>query len=280
MGFSIAKVLNYHTNQKNNVIFVLKSDILKVTFLGTGTSQGIPIIGSKHPVCLSNDKKDKRLRVSVLIEWDNYTYVIDCGPDFRQQMLCANVSKIDGILFTHEHADHTMGLDDIRPFFFRHGDIPIFGHKRVLRALERRFDYIFETKNKYAGAPSVTVNIIENKPFFLHNMEVVPVNGQHNKLQVFGFRFNNFAYLTDMKTVSSNEIEKLQNLDVLVVNALRIEPHESHFNLEEALQFISEVKPKRAYLTHISHLLGFHEEVEKNLPDNVFLAYDNLQLNL
>jgi len=280
LGFSIAKVLNYHTNQKNNVIFVLKSDILKVTFLGTGTSQGIPIIGSKHPVCLSTDEKDKRLRVSVLIEWDNFSYVIDCGPDFRQQMLRANVSKIDGILFTHEHADHTMGLDDIRPFFFRHGDIPIYGHRRVLEALERRFDYIFETKNKYPGAPSVSVNIIENKPFFLYNMEVIPINGQHNKLQVFGFRFNNFVYLTDMKTVSSKEREKLKNLDVLVVNALRIEPHESHFNLEEALQFISEVKPKRAYLTHISHLLGFHEEVEKNLPDNVFLAYDDLELNL
>lgn len=280
MGFYTAKVLNYHTNQKNNVIFVLKFDILKVTFLGTGTSQGIPIIGSKHPVCLSTDEKDKRLRVSVLLEWDNYSYVIDCGPDFRQQMLRANVSKINGILFTHEHADHTMGLDDIRPFFFRHGDIPIYGHKRVLKALENRFDYIFETKNKYPGAPSVSVNIIENKPFFLHKMEVIPVNGQHNKLQVFGYRVNNFAYLTDMKTVNSKERKKLKNLDVLVVNALRIEPHESHFNLDEALQFISEVKPQKAYLTHISHLLGFHEEVEKNLPDNVFLSYDNLQLNL
>lgn len=280
LGFYTAKVLNYHTNQKNNVIFVLKFDILKVTFLGTGTSQGIPIIGSKHPVCLSTDEKDKRLRVSVLLEWDNYSYVIDCGPDFRQQMLRANVSKINGILFTHEHADHTMGLDDIRPFFFRHGDIPIYGHKRVLKALENRFDYIFETKNKYPGAPSVSVNIIENKPFFLHKMEVIPVNGQHNKLQVFGYRVNNFAYLTDMKTVNSKERKKLKNLDVLVVNALRIEPHESHFNLDEALQFISEVKPQKAYLTHISHLLGFHEEVEKNLPDNVFLSYDNLQLNL
>lgn len=280
MGYYKAKVLNYHTNQKNNVIFVLNFDILKVTFLGTGTSQGIPIIGSKHPVCLSANEKDKRLRVSVLIEWDNYSYVIDCGPDFRQQMLRANVSKIDGILFTHEHADHTMGLDDIRPFFFRHGDIPIYGHKRVLKALKKRFDYIFETKNKYPGAPSVSANIIENKPFTLNNLKVIPINGQHNKLQVFGFRFNDFAYLTDMKKVSYEEREKLKDLEVLVVNALRIEPHESHFNLEEALQFISEVKPKCAYLTHISHLLGFHEEVEKNLPNNVFLAYDNLQLNL
>jgi len=253
---------------------------LKITFLGTGTSQGIPIIGSDHPVCLSNNPKDRRLRVSVLVEWDCYTYVIDCGPDFRQQMLTANCSKIDGILFTHEHADHTMGLDDIRPFFFRQGDIPIYAHKRVVKSLERRFDYIFETKNKYPGAPGVAVNIIENKPFFLHTMEVVPVSGMHNNLQVFGFRFNNFAYLTDMKTVPHAEREKLKNLDALVVNALRLEPHESHFNLGEALEFISELNPKKAYLTHISHLLGFHDEVQKQLPENVYLAYDNLQLTL
>ena len=142
---------------------------MKVTFLGTGTSQGIPVIGSNHPVCLSTNIKDKRLRVSVLIEWEDYSYVIDCGPDFRQQMLHANLSRIDGILFTHEHADHTAGLDDIRPFFFRQGDIPIFAHKRVMSSLERRFDYIFETENKYPGAPSVKKIIIENKPFDLGN---------------------------------------------------------------------------------------------------------------
>lgn len=254
--------------------------LLKITFLGTGTSQGIPIIGSKHPVCLSTNPKDKRLRVSILVEWDDYTYVVDCGPDFRQQMLAANCSRIDGILFTHEHADHTMGMDDIRPFFFRQGDIPIYAHERVVKSLERRFDYIFETKNKYPGAPSVEVNIIENKPFRLNAMKVIPVEGMHNKVQVFGFRFKGFAYLTDMKTVSAAERQKLKGLEVLVINVLRIEPHESHFNLEEALQFISDIKPKRAYLTHISHLLGFHDEVQKQLPENVYLAYDNLQLTL
>ena len=207
--------------------------------------------------------------------------MVDCGPDFRQQMLTSNTDKIEGILFTHEHADHTMGLDDIRPFFFRQGDIPIYAHKRVITSLEKRFDYIFETKNKYPGAPSVKTNIIEeNKPFYLDDMEVIPINGEHNKLQVFGFRFRDFAYLTDMKTVNEEEREKLRDLDVMVVNALRIEPHESHFNLDEALEFISDIKPKKAYLTHISHLLGFHDEVEKTLPKNVFLAYDNLQLNL
>lgn len=253
---------------------------MKITFLGTGTSQGIPIIGSKHPVCLSDNPKDKRLRVSVLVEWDDYTYVIDCGPDFRQQMLNANVSKIDGIVFTHEHADHTMGLDDIRPFFFKQGDIDLYAHKRVFKALKKRFDYIFTSEEKYPGVPSVREHIIKNEPFQLGNLEVSPINGLHYKLQVFGFRFKDFAYLTDMKTVESKEIKKLQNLEVLVVNALREEPHISHFNLEEALDFINKVKPKRAYLTHISHHLGFHDEVQQNLPDNVFLAYDNLQITI
>ncbi|MDO1500659.1 MBL fold metallo-hydrolase [Winogradskyella maritima] len=253
---------------------------MKVTFLGTGTSQGIPIIGSEHPVCLSENPKDKRLRVSVLVEWDDYAYVVDCGPDFRQQMLNAECKRIDGIVFTHEHADHTMGLDDIRPFFFRQGDIPIYGHERVLTALAHRFDYIFQTKNKYPGAPSVVINEVKNKPFRLGNLDVVPIDGLHDKLQVFGFRFGKFAYLTDMKIVPDEEVAKLQDLDVLVVNALRESPHQSHFNLEEALDFIKKVKPKRAFLTHISHLLGFHDEVQQNLPENVFLAYDNLQITI
>ena len=253
---------------------------MKITFLGTGTSQGIPVIGSSHPVCLSSNPKDKRLRVSVLIEWDNYVYVIDCGPDFRQQMLNAKCTKLNGIIFTHEHADHTAGLDDIRPFYFKQGDIPVYAHKRVIKALEDRFEYIFETENKYAGAPGVTTHQIENKPFTLGGINVIPINGMHYKLQVFGFRFNDFAYLTDMKTVEDKEIEKLKGVKVLVVNALREEQHVSHFNLDEALAFIDKVKPEKAYLTHISHLLGFHDEVQHRLPKNVFLAYDNLQITL
>jgi phosphoribosyl 1,2-cyclic phosphate phosphodiesterase len=253
---------------------------LKVTFLGTGTSQGIPVIGSRHPVCLSDNAKDKRLRVSVLIEWDNYSYVVDCGPDFRQQMLRSQCQKVDGILFTHEHADHIMGLDDIRPFFFKQGAIDIFAHRRVMKALERTFSYIFETENKYPGAPSVNEQFIDGDPFNIGNLEVIPIDGLHNTLQVFGFRFHNFAYLTDMKTVRNSEIEKLQNLEVLVINALREEPHLSHFNLKEALEFINIVKPKRAYLTHISHHLGFHDDVQKKLPKNVYLAYDNLQITI
>ena len=253
---------------------------LNITFLGTGTSQGIPIIGSKHPVCLSEDEKDKRLRVSILVKWDNFTYVIDCGPDFRQQMLRADCEKIDGIIFTHEHSDHVLGFDDIRPFYYRQGDISIYAHKRVLKSLKKRFDYVFKTKNKYQSAPTVITNRIKNEPFILNNLKVLPINGKHDKLQVFGFRFQDFAYLTDMKTVKDKEVEKLKNLKVLVVNALRIEPHQSHFNLEEALAFIKKVNPETAYLTHISHLLGFHKEVQKKLPQNVFLAYDGLQINL
>ena len=253
---------------------------MKVTFLGTGTSQGIPVIGSDHPVCLSTDKRDKRLRVSVLVEWGDYTYVVDCGPDFRYQMLRAGVKRIDGILFTHEHADHTAGLDDIRPFFFKQGDIPIYAHERVIKSLEKRFDYIFEIENKYPGAPSVDIKEIENKPFELKELEVIPINGFHNKLQVFGFRFRDFAYLTDMKTIEDEELEKLKGLKVLVVNALRHEPHVSHYNLEEALELVEQIKPERAYFTHISALLGFHDEVEMTLPENVFLAFDELQITI
>ena len=254
---------------------------MKVYFLGTGTSQGIPVIGSDHPVCKSTDSKDKRLRVSVLIRWDNYSYVIDCGPDFRQQMLASDCQKVDGIIFTHEHADHTAGLDDIRPFNYKQGEMPIYAHKRVLEDMQSRFGYVFETVNKYPGAPSVkTIEIVNNEPFFIGNKLVIPVDVLHGNLQVFGYRIDDFAYLTDVKTIEDVEIEKLKNLKVLVVNALREEHHFSHFNLQEALDFIALVKPEKAYLTHISHILGFHEEVQKRLPENVFLAYDNLEITL
>lgn len=253
---------------------------MKITFLGTGTSQGIPIIGSNHPVCLSTDSKDKRLRVSILVEWGDYVYVVDCGPDFRQQMLRANCNRIDGILFTHEHSDHVAGIDDVRPFYFRQVDIEIYAHERVLKSLAMRFGYIFTEEEKYPGVPTLSVNTIENKPFKLHDLKVIPVNGLHHKLQVFGFRFGDFAYLTDMKTVEDEEIEKIKNIKVLVINALRVEPHISHFNLEEAFDFIQKVNPETAYITHISHLMGFHAEVQKTLPENVFLAYDNLQIEV
>lgn len=253
---------------------------LKVTFLGTGTSQGIPVIGSTHPVCLSNNPKDKRLRVSVMVEWEDSTFVIDCGPDFRQQMLRANPEKIDALLFTHEHADHTAGLDDIRPFCFKQGELPIYAHQRVVEQLKIRFEYVFATENRYPGAPTVAINIIENKPFTINNLPITPIDSLHYKLQVFGFRFDKFAYLTDIKTITKTELNKLKNLEVLVINALREKEHISHLNLEQALEIINIIKPKKAYLTHISHLLGFHDEVQQKLPKNVFLAFDQLEITI
>lgn len=254
---------------------------MKVYFLGTGTSQGIPVIGSDHPVCLSHDTKDKRLRVSALVSWENHCFAIDCGPDFRQQMLAANCRKLDGILFTHEHADHTAGLDDIRPFNFRQGPMPVYAHKRVIESLQRRFDYIFETENRYPGAPSVLVTeVINDNELLIGGKKLTPINVWHADLQVFGYRIDDFAYLTDVKSVDTEEAEKLKGVKVLVVNALRIELHSSHFNLDEALAFIKLINPERAYLTHISHHMGFHEEVQKMLPENVFLAYDNLEIEI
>lgn len=254
---------------------------MEITFLGTGTSQGIPVIGSDHPVCKSENPKDKRLRVSVLISCDDKHYVIDCGPDFRYQMLRENCRKLNGVLLTHEHSDHTAGIDDIRPFYFRQGEMPFYAHKRVFKALHQRFGYIFEKENKYPGAPTIKeVEINKDTPFMLADKRVIPIEAMHHTLPVLGFRIDDFTYLTDVKTMDDTEVEKIINTKVLVVNALRREPHLSHFNLTEALGFIKKVNPERAYLTHISHLLGFHDEVSKELPKNVFLAYDTLKISI
>jgi len=255
---------------------------MKITFLGTGTSQGIPVIGSTHPVCLSANEKDKRLRSSVMLEVGDTILVIDCGPDFRAQMLRTNPNHINAILFTHEHSDHTAGLDDIRPFYFKQGgDFQLYAHQRVFDSLKQRFSYFFETENKYPGAPSVALNEIKKDiPFSINNLSITPINAYHNKLQVFGFRIHDFVYLTDVKTIDNIEFEKLKDVKVLVINALREEDHHSHFTLSEALAFIEKVQPEKAYLTHISHQLGFYDEVQKILPKNVFLAYDNLKLEL
>ncbi len=255
--------------------------MMKVYFLGTGTSQGIPVIGSNHPVCQSENPKDKRLRVSVWIKTENASIVIDCGPDFRQQMLSSKCDSLDAILFTHEHSDHTAGIDDIRPYNFKNGKIPIYAHARVIENLKRRFDYVFETENRYPGAPSVEpIEVTNNVPFKVGTLEIIPINAIHANLQVFGYRIGDFAYLTDVKTIEAEEIEKIKGINVLVINALREESHHSHFSLQEALDFVTLVQPKKTYLTHISHLLGFHDLVEKNLPPNVFLAYDNLEISI
>jgi len=254
---------------------------MKITFLGTGTSQGIPVIGSSHPVCLSKNPKDKRLRVSVLLSWDSYNFAIDCGPDFRQQMLRENCTKIDGILLTHEHSDHTAGVDDIRPLYFKQGNMPFFAHQRVFEYLYKRYSYIFETENKYPGAPTIEeIEISKDKSFIIGGKAVVPIEVLHSELPVLGFRIEDFTYLTDVKTIAEEEINKIKGTKILVINALREEPHHSHLSLSEALQLIEIIKPEKAYLTHISHLLGFHEEVEKRLPENVLLAYDTLTINL
>ena len=253
--------------------------MLKITFLGTGTSQGVPIIGSNHPVCLSLDKRDKRLRVSILIQWKDFNIVIDCGPDFRQQMLSSKINKLDAIFFTHEHADHTAGLDDIRPFYFNQGDIPIFATNKVIDDLSKRFSYIFLDKDKYPGAPSVKINLIKpNKSINFFDEKIIPINLMHNKIPVMGYRIRDFAYLTDIKTINEKELYKLTNLDTLVISSLRIKEHPNHLNLEESISLINRIKPKKAYLTHISHLMGFHKEVSKTLPKNIFLAYDGLKI--
>ena len=255
--------------------------MIKITFLGTGTSQGIPVIGSDHPVSFSDDLKDKRLRSSILIEYKDFNFVIDCGPDFRQQMLRTNCRKLDAIIFTHEHADHTTGIDDVRPYFFRQGKIPIYLHERVLNSLHKRFAYIFDPKQKYPGAPDFEVNLINKEnDFQILGLNITPIESVHYKLPVLGFRLGKFAYLTDVKTISDKEMLKLNGLDTLVINALRYESHPSHLNIEEALEIINQVKPKQTFFTHISHNMGFHKEVCSNLPKSVSLAFDGLVLEV
>ena len=255
--------------------------MIKITFLGTGTSQGIPVIGSDHPVSFSDDLKDKRLRSSILIEYKDFNFVIDCGPDFRQQMLRTNCRKLDAIIFTHEHADHTTGIDDVRPYFFRQGKIPIYLHERVLNSLHNRFAYIFDPKQKYPGAPDFEVNLItKENDFQILGLNITPIEAVHYKLPVLGFRLGKFAYLTDVKTISDKEMLKLNGLDTLVINALRYESHPSHLNIEEALEIIDQVKPKQTFFTHISHNMGFHEEVCSSLPESVSLAFDGLVLEV
>mgnify|MGYP000152953970 FL=1 len=253
---------------------------LSITFLGTGTSQGIPMIASNHPVCLSKNLKDKRLRSSIMISWDDVSYTVDCGLDFRQQMLRENIQSLDGVFFTHEHADHIGGLDDLRPFCYKIGEMPIYLNQRTLESLEKRFEYIFSLENKYPGAPSVLPNVVHKNSFVVNGLAVTPIEVFHGNLPITAYRFGDVAYLTDVKSVSEEEKQKLQNLDVLIVNALRIEKHPTHFNLEEALEFVADVRPKKAFFTHISHRLGFHDEVSKSLPDNVSIAYDGLKITV
>lgn len=253
---------------------------MKVTFLGTGTSQGIPVIACNCEVCLSGDKEDNRLRTSVLVEVENQIFVIDTGPDFRQQMLRESTQKLDAVLFTHEHKDHIAGLDDVRAFNFKQKkDMEIYASENVIKALKREFYYAFEDE-KYPGVPQLHINQIENKNFEINGVKITPIEVMHYKMQVFGFRINNFAYITDAKTISENELQKLKSLDVLVLNALRKTKHISHLNLQEAVEWAERIGPKKTYLTHISHLMGKHNEVSSELPKNVEIAFDGLKLFL
>lgn len=252
-----------------------------VQLLGTGTSQGIPVIGCTCEVCTSSDRRNHRLRCSVLIKVDGQHIVIDTGPDFRQQMLRAKVDHVEGILITHEHNDHIVGLDDIRPFNFRsEKDMPVYAESSVQKKLKERFGYIFEA-NPYPGAPRVLLNeIIEGEEFWVNQTKVVPIRIMHGRLPIFGFRIKDFTYLTDIHTIADTELEKVKHTKVLVISALHREVHHSHLSLSQALELIERIKPEVAYLTHLSHRMGLHAAVEQELPKNVYIGTDNMELKI
>ena len=251
---------------------------MKITFLGTGTSQGVPVIGCDCEVCLSKNEKDKRLRASILIEEKGKVIVVDTGPDFRQQMLRENVQHLDAVVFTHEHKDHIAGLDDVRAFNFKQKkDMEVYATAETQVALKREFHYAF-AENPYPGVPKINLNTIANEAFNIGGVQLMPINVWHHKMPVKAFRVNNFTYITDANRIDAEEIDKIRGSEVIVINALRKTDHISHFKLSKAIELLKELKPKKAYLTHISHYLGKHDEVLKELPDYIEIAHDSLTI--
>jgi phosphoribosyl 1,2-cyclic phosphate phosphodiesterase len=253
---------------------------VKITFLGTGTSQGVPVIACDCEVCTSPDSRDKRLRSSIMIEAEGKVIVIDSGPDFRYQMLRAKVKHLDAIVFTHEHKDHIAGMDDIRAFNYRQeAAIDVYATTRVQEGLKREFSYIF-AEMKYPGIPEINLHTIDLTPFMIGNLKFIPIEVMHYKLPVLGFRIGDFTYITDAKTISEPEKQKIKGTKVLVINALQIEKHISHFTFVEAIAFAKEIGAEKTYFTHISHRLGRHETTLRVLPQNITLAYDGLVLEV
>lgn len=259
-----------------------RNEIFKIeaTFLGTGTSQGVPVVACNCEVCTSNDQRDKRLRSSLLVKVGDINLVIDAGPDFRQQMLTEQVGSLRAILLTHEHVDHIFGLDDIRSYnWIQKNPMEIYAEKRVQEAIRRIFNYVF-ADYQYQGIPKMHLKPVDASTFFIDTIQITPIRCYHHKLPVFGYRIGDLTYITDTNSIPYEEMEKIRGSKILIINALRKEPHISHFCLEEALQVIEKVKPDKAYLTHASHTFGKHTDIEKDLPDNVFMGYDGLKLTL
>ncbi|MEO6131942.1 MAG: MBL fold metallo-hydrolase [Saprospiraceae bacterium] len=254
---------------------------LEITLLGTGTSQGIPVIGCNCPVCTSTDPRDSRMRTAAFIQAGETGISIDVGPDFRMQMLNNHLSNVHAILLTHEHNDHISGLDDIRPINFRYKrNIPIYGSARSLGEIKRRFSYAFDPDYKYPGKPIVTGIFINDDPFFINDVLITPIPVDHGDLAIYGFRIGNLAYITDAKIIQSRSKAMLQNLDTLILNALRIEPHVAHLNIQEAIALVDELKPKQCYLTHISHDTGLHADIDQILPYRIKLGFDGLHIKI
>ncbi|HXD92291.1 MAG TPA: MBL fold metallo-hydrolase [Bacteroidia bacterium] len=251
---------------------------VKLTFLGTGTSQGVPLIGCECKVCQSADTKDKRLRTSVLIEHNNNTFVIDTGPDFRQQMLREKVKNLNAVIFTHEHKDHIAGLDDVRAFnFLQNRPMDVYATERVQNAIKKEFSYIF-SDDKYPGIPKINLHTIDADKFTIDGTTFTPIEVMHHKMPVKGFRVGGISYITDANFISDEEKEKIKGSEIIIINALRKEEHISHYTFKQAIDLMFELEPKRAYFTHISHQLGLHKEVMNELPDWIELAYDGLTI--